>query len=80
MSSTTVDGMATQYDSVLTELMNRHIMLHMDVPLIKKEVLIRPHLLWYTAEVVEAKQYRSQAERKWCSTKLTVHMEMLKTA
>ena len=47
-------------------------------PLISRQVTVRPNTAWFDDGIATAKRKRRQAERKWRSTKLTVHLEIYK--
>ena len=49
-------------------------------PLVTKEVIIRPNTPWFTDSITAAKRLRRQAERRWYSSKLTIHLEIYKDA
>jgi hypothetical protein len=65
-----VDELVTMYNTVLTELLDRH------APKKSLKVMIRSHAPWYTGEIKAAKRECRRAERKWRRTQLTVHKEI----
>jgi DNA-directed RNA polymerase subunit F len=68
-----VSALVDQYNSVLTELLDKH------APIKTKTVTSRPTCPWYNAEIAEAKRTRKKAERRWKRTKLVVHQDMYKS-
>ena len=54
-----LDRLVGMYNSVLSELLDKH------APLKSKEITIRPKLPWITDEIVRLRQLRRRAERLW---------------
>ena len=69
-----IDDMVSQYNTVLQDIMDAH------APLQTKSVVVRDHKPWFSDEINTAKKARCRAERMWCSTKLTVHLDLYKSA
>jgi hypothetical protein len=67
-----VIALVDQYNTELSTLLDIH------APLIKKEVFIRPNTPWFTENMSDAKRRTRQAERRWRSSRLTVHLELLR--
>ena len=65
-SSTTADILQI-YNSVLTDLMDKH------APLKQKTSTLRPKSPWFTEEIGVAKREKRKRERLWHCTKLQVH-------
>ena len=63
-----VTELAEQYQTTLTAILDTH------APAQTKT--IKPQSLWYTETISEAKRVRRQAECRWRSTQLTVHLEL----
>ena len=55
-------------------------MLDAHAPVITKEVQVRPHTPWFNEAIQAAKQERRRAERRWCKSKLVIHLELLQEA
>jgi hypothetical protein len=72
-SSDDVDCLASQYHSVVSDLVSIH------APLITRTVTTRPPAPWYTSEIALARQERRRLERCWRRTKLTVDREIFVT-
>ena len=68
-----IDEYVMQYNTVLKRILDQH------APEVEKKVMIRHNPPWFNNEVAELKRARRRAERKWRSTKLTVHQEMFKS-
>ena len=62
--------LATQYDSVVSDLVSIH------APLTTRTVVPRPPAPWYTSEIAFARKERRRLERRWRHTKLTVDREI----
>ncbi|XP_038062322.1 uncharacterized protein LOC119732790 [Patiria miniata] len=60
-----------QYESTLKDLLNQH------APLISRNISCRPHAPWYNEHIHKAKQELRKRERKWKSSKLAVHKQLL---
>ena len=58
---------AEDYNSDLGNILDQH------APLTTRNVTDRPSAPWMTAELKEAKRRQRQAERRWRTTRLTVH-------
>jgi hypothetical protein len=69
-SSTDTDVLASQYHSVVSDLVSNH------APLITCSVTSRPPAPWYTSEIALARQERRRLERRWRHSKLTVDREI----
>jgi hypothetical protein len=65
-----VSAVVDNYNSVLTELLNKH------APVLTKNVSIHPNAPWYTPQLMLAKKERRKAEHVWRRSKLTVHREI----
>jgi hypothetical protein len=68
-----VDSLASQYHSVVSDLVSIH------APLITHTVTTRSPAPWYTSEIALARQERCRLERRWRRTKLTVDREIFVT-
>jgi 23S rRNA G2069 N7-methylase RlmK/C1962 C5-methylase RlmI len=58
-----VDDLLNQYNSVLTDTINKH------VPLVERKITLRPMCPWYTEKLREEKRKRRKLERKWRKSK-----------
>jgi len=65
-----LDALVDQYNTTLTEILDRH------APLKTREITIRPLVPWYNDEIDQAKKVRRKYEQQWRKSKLTVHREM----
>jgi hypothetical protein len=66
-----ITALAMQYDDVLSQILEKHALLQC------KTVVIKYRPPWYTDQLHPAKVEMRRAERKWRSTKLQVHLEIL---
>ena len=64
------NDIAKSYDSDLRELLDSH------APLIKRTVNSRSSAPWMSLEIKQAKAERRRAERKWVTSKLTIHRDI----
>ena len=69
--ATDIDNLVKQYDNTLRSIFDKH------APLTTKEIRDRPNTPWYNEQVMEAKRLRRRAERKYLSSGLTVHKDIL---
>lgn len=69
-----VDELANAYNSVLSDLINKH------APLKTKVITVHPAAPWYSDEIAAARRQRRKAERKWRQSGLTVHKQMFAAA
>ena len=65
-----LDDLICQYNTVLSELLEKH------APLKKHMVTLRPAALWYTDAIRTEKRKRRKLERRWRASGLTVHREV----
>ena len=65
--SSDLDSLIDQYESVLSELLDKH------APLITRRITCRPHAPWFDDELREAKRQVRRCERKWMKSKLEIH-------
>jgi hypothetical protein len=66
------DSIVQQYNSVLSELLEKH------APLKKKLKVIRRIVPWYNSEIKDAKKDKVKAEKMWRASGLTVHLDIYK--
>jgi hypothetical protein len=66
----TLDDLLEQYNTIFSSLVDQH------APEKTKTITIRPVTPWYNEEINTAKRARRNAERKWRSTRLTVHRQI----
>ena len=67
-----IEDLVDQYNNVLTDILDKH------APIKTKLKTARPITPWYNEEIRKAKAERRKAERKWRTTKLTVHHQIFK--
>ena len=65
-----VDEQVSSYNKTLARILNHH------APLKTKEVVIRPLIPWINDDILAAKRKRRKYERRWRSSRLTVHKEI----
>ena len=70
--SSDLDSLIDQYESVLSELLDKH------APLITRRITCRPHAPWFDDELREAKRQVRRCERKWMKSKLEIHRLIFK--
>nr|KAG5696973.1 hypothetical protein BaRGS_008435 [Batillaria attramentaria] len=73
-SLTDVDELATQYNTTLKSLLDKH------APETEKRVTHRPDTSWFSEDVHEEKRKKHHAERVWRHTRLEVHRQLYKSA
>ena len=71
--STDVDQLVTQYEAVLSKLLEKH------APLISRSITCRPNAPWYNNGLRKDKQNLRRLERRWRSSKLEVDRQIYKT-
>jgi hypothetical protein len=69
-----INDYAAQYNMILKNILDNH------APEQKKKITIRHRPPWFTEEVAELKRERRKAERKWRSSKLSIHRDIYKHA
>ncbi|KAK7497772.1 hypothetical protein BaRGS_00010906 [Batillaria attramentaria] len=69
-----VDELATQYNTTLKSLLDKH------APETEKRVTHRPDTSWFSEDVHEEKRKKHHAERVWRHTRLEVHRQLYKSA
>ncbi len=72
--SNNVCDLADKYNSVMSDLLNKH------APLSTKRVVIRPKQPWFTNSLHSAKRNRRKAERKWISSRSLIDFDKFKKA
>jgi hypothetical protein len=72
--SDTLDDLIRQYDSTLSELIEKH------APLMTKTITVRPITPWYSVKVRELKAVRRKCEKRWRESRPSVHLEAYKEA
>ena len=72
LSSSELDMLVRDYNASLSSIMDHH------APLKTKTVRARPQVLWYNADIAEAKRRRRKAERRWRKTRLPEDLETFK--
>ena len=65
-----IAGLSRQYNSTITELIDKH------APLITRVITIRQKTPWFSEGLSEAKRQLRRAERRWRQSRLTVHRDM----
>ena len=65
-----IPGLSRQYNSTITELIDKH------APLITRVITIRQKTPWFSEGLSEAKRQLRRAERRWRQSRLTVHRDM----
>ena len=66
-----LEELANQYETSLRQVLDKH------APTIEKDVVERAESPWFTDECKASKTEKRKAERKWRTTKLSVHLEIL---
>ncbi|KAK7497791.1 hypothetical protein BaRGS_00010925, partial [Batillaria attramentaria] len=69
-----VDELATQYNTTLKSLLDKH------APETEKRVTHRPDTSWFSEDVHEEKRKKHHAERVWRHTRLEVHRQLYRSA
>ena len=72
LSSSELDMLVRDYNASLSSIMDHH------APLKTKTVRARPQVLWYNADIAEAKRRRRKAERRWRKTRFPEDLETFK--
>ena len=67
-----LDSLVTQYELILRNLLDLH------APLLKRTVTARPHAPWFGPTLRAAKRELRRHERRWKSSKLEVHRQILR--
>ena len=67
-----VDQLVNQYHSTLSTILDDH------APVVTKVMVDRSNCPWFNDEILQAKKKRRKAERKWHSSKLHVHLDILR--
>ena len=70
----TVDTLVEQYESVLTDIVDKH------APLKSKRFVQRDKVPWYNKDIQQAKRDRRRWERTWNRTGLVVHQQLYQQA
>ena len=71
-SSPIIDLIVNELNNVLMDLPDN------DAPLITRTVRCRPNAPWYTDELGDMKRESRRLERRWISSKLEIHKQLLK--
>jgi hypothetical protein len=69
-----INDLIRQYNASLLAVLNKH------APVLTKNIVVRPHSPWFNDDIKLAKRARRQAERRWLSSGLTVHLDLLREA
>ena len=70
--SDNIDSFVNQYNETLSAILNEH------APVIDKTVTVHPNAPWFSEDISQAKRKRRCAERRWCSNKTQINLEMLR--
>jgi len=68
--SDVLDGLITQYNSVLSEILDEH------APSKQRTVIMRPSSPWFSSKIKEELAKRRKLERSWRESHLTIHREL----
>lgn len=68
-----ITHLVNQYNTTLSNILDTH------APARSKTITIKPQSPWFTEEIRIAKRDRRRAERRWRSTRLSVHHEIYRT-
>ena len=70
--ATDLDSLVHQYDTSLGDLLDKH------APQIWRTISSCPHAPWYNEDIRKAKRQLRKCERRWMSSRLMVHKQLLK--
>ena len=66
-----VNEFIVQYNTVLKGILDAH------TPEKRKKVVLHPQAPWFTDDILEAKQVRRRADRRWRKSKLVIDLEIV---
>ncbi|GFR92314.1 RNA-directed DNA polymerase from mobile element jockey [Elysia marginata] len=74
MQATSMSDKINIFNNTISAIVNKH------APLVKRNIVLRPNIRWYSDDIREAKKRQRTAKKNWRKTRLEIHRQLFKKA